>query len=1391
MRDWVHFTGLWILIHCLKSVITDCVWNEQVDVPTVECRLRILDFRKNSSDVPGVKQVQHLNVACSDVFFFESQLRSDHFGNLPHLKDLSIRYCKIRQLPPRSFVGLARLKQLSINTFNADWTSLVLEPDYESFVGLDLLESLDLNDNNIHRLPPGLFCPLANLKVLNMSQNTLMDSEHLGLSLREKVSCQIPLEVLVLSRNELKTISPGSLATLKRLKRLDLSFNNLGVLVDSTFKDLRNLQVLDLSHNRLVALPPKIFAPTTNLREIHLANNTIGTINLDAFHNLTQLQVLNLSGNSLDENWIKPGIFLGLVHLVLLDLSSNHISKIDAQLFSDLSVLQVLNLAHNNIHTIASNAFFNQVNLHILVMSHNELEALHHQTLSGLSVLDSLALDHNKLHSVHEIALKNCTSLKTITVRSNFLTQVPKAFHHLTSLESIDLSSNVIGVLKRESLQSLPNLITLKIARNELSRIGDGAFMEAPNLRNLDLSGNRFQKFEQNTFKDLKNMSALNLAENQLEDFNGLLQTQATLKWLNISNNRLAWFDYAFVPPSVEVLDIRRNQIDYLGNYYNLMSNFAIKYLDASHNKIFGIEPTSILPNMEHVLLHDNLIAKVAPNTFVGKNYLSQVHLERNEITTLSMASMMISPVKNIPMFYVAQNPLVCNCHLQWFKNINTRINQFPQVMDMDRIECSVMNHTGVVEKRYLSQVNDNGFLCQYETHCLPQCMCCDFFACDCQMKCPTGCSCFHDQTWSANIIQCSNKSHSQLPSVIPMDTTELYLDGNNLTELKNGFLLGRSRLKKLSLKGSAVSTVSNQSFIGLHDLQVLDLSENQLKNLYGYEFNDLSSLRELYLQRNQLVSIVSDVFKALKYLTVLRLDGNLLISFPIWELSSNPNLNHLTLANNWWQCDCDFVRKFRMFIDGNFDIIPDAKDITCTSSETSMAQLNECSGILGGNGFQFEESKNSSVHALIIGLSILVVFITLTLIALWKLREHCLVWLHAHHGIRISARKEVDSSEELNDTLFDALIIHSVKDEKHVFDELVKQLEPTYRALAGGAELDTSGAWTYTSLDGNNDSGVSTTTLLNSKSSSLTRGMDLNYGLANGSPFPAPPMRKQPHQCSTHYLAGAPSSPRLQTPATRSCGTNVVHQRSSSAIVNRLPSVHHERSKSNALPSYFQGEFPTNTPPTPPPKTKNRNSMYSLQQAPSSSFLRQLVSQSTNPELIHQLPQVLKQMDNYSPAQEVGSSLAMIPFRASPIGGNAQPVKPHHHGRSTSMLDPSAVYEHRQAPNRTPNIYAKHSRSSSTLSPMQAKARQINQRSSSGNVAGVTRTASMLLPMNPQFRQAGALPSQYNSPYDVERSPKPKVLRHHKSTTNLSARESSHHRHYRSSSTPYEGFVL
>ena len=88
---------------------------------------------------------------------------------------------------------------------------------------------------------------------------------------------------------------------------------------------------------------------------------------------------------------------------------------------------------------------------------------------------------------------------------------------------------------------------------------------------------------------------------------------------------------------------------------------------------------------------------------------------------------------------------------------------EFPSVKDWHQLQCT-LNNRGPLQNASiaLSQVRPSEFLCSYETHCFALCMCCDFFACDCRMKCSEGCDCFHDQTWSSNIIECGRRGHAR-----------------------------------------------------------------------------------------------------------------------------------------------------------------------------------------------------------------------------------------------------------------------------------------------------------------------------------------------------------------------------------------------------------------------------------------------------------------------------------------------------------------------------------------------------------------------------------------------------------------------------------------------------
>ena len=95
------------------------------------------------------------------------------------------------------------------------------------------------------------------------------------------------------------------------------------------------------------------------------------------------------------------------------------------------------------------------------------------------------------------------------------------------------------------------------------------------------------------------------------------------------------------------MLDIHRNNIDSLGNYYALRDNYNLKVVDASVNAISSLHVLSILPSVVEINLSNNTISRIAPNTFMSKKHLSKVHLERNRLETLDMASLMVSLGRN------------------------------------------------------------------------------------------------------------------------------------------------------------------------------------------------------------------------------------------------------------------------------------------------------------------------------------------------------------------------------------------------------------------------------------------------------------------------------------------------------------------------------------------------------------------------------------------------------------------------------------------------------------------------------------------------------------------------------------------------------------------------
>ncbi|NXJ93714.1 LRC32 protein, partial [Corythaixoides concolor] len=392
------------------------------------------------------------------------------------------------------------------------------------------------------------------------------------------------LEYLDLCFNQLEAMSDTTLAQLPQLRSLLVGSNHLDRNYHANgqaFHLLRNLEVLDLSANNL---------------ESHMAGWYIS--------NLTRLRTLDLSGNKMTR--LVAGVFWSTPRLRELDLSDNYIMEIEEGAFEALEELEVVNLALNSLHCISG---FSLAQLRVLNLSHNALELFVSEEGAEPYRLRVLDLSHNRLLSFPEL---------------------PKA-HYLTHL---NLSNNLIASLLPGSHRPEFALRYKDMVRfNGTSRTA----ADLTHVADLDLSNNRLQLFPFSFFHSLGSLRSLSLARNCLQDVAGEPLASGTEP-----------SDLSPAPParaalSVRSLDLHSNAIRALPRWF-FDSLPQLEAIDLGSNGLQPCEsqrggnsgreshvlapggtctPFYNLPHLKHLSLCKNNITRLQPYAFSQTSLLS------------------------------------------------------------------------------------------------------------------------------------------------------------------------------------------------------------------------------------------------------------------------------------------------------------------------------------------------------------------------------------------------------------------------------------------------------------------------------------------------------------------------------------------------------------------------------------------------------------------------------------------------------------------------------------------------------------------------------------------------------------------------------------------------
>lgn len=541
--------------------------------------------------------------------------------------------------------------------------------------------------------------------------------------------------------------------------------------------------------------------------------------------------------------------------------------------------------------------------------------------------------------------------LQWLDLHSNKIDKLNNYYYTASAQQQFSASNDILNQQQGSSLpqrwESTLRLTTLDASYNLIRELDNTSLPES--LETVQLNNNHIKTIASLTFSTKSNLTRINLSHNQL--------TTMPFDALKLNNNR----------DIVQPAQLQQQQ----------------KFVDV----YLANNPFVCNCNMgwfSHLLL-------ASANPFPG-NALAAVAGSARDQTFVNIHAQMTS--RQLPRVADAQ---LVNCHLPFGRQTTYTADphQWSPMMAANQLALQHNHHPHSHDQPLIlrqMELLQSVHLCPYKHHCFALCYCCDFDACDCEMSCPENCSCYYDQKWNTNIVDCSannqingnsqqrftqmmtgassNNHHynhhhhhrpssqqqtigsvsggvpqlvkfMNIPEKIPMDVTDLFLDGLELIHLRGNALIGRKNLKTLYLNNSQLYSIENKALATQKALKVLQLNSNFLTELHGFEFEQQGELRELYLANNRLRSIANSTFTPLKSLQILHLQNNQLYHFNFWSnIPSGHKMVSLNLGQNPWSCQCSHIEPMLGWLQANIKYIYDRKSVSCQYDRTTTLHL-------------------------------------------------------------------------------------------------------------------------------------------------------------------------------------------------------------------------------------------------------------------------------------------------------------------------------------------------------------------------------------------------------------------------------------------------------------------
>ncbi|CAD7085443.1 unnamed protein product [Hermetia illucens] len=556
-------------------------------------------------------------------YLYLSSNHINHLSNLPDmngsLRVLSLSGNNFSSIP---IEGLRNFTELTYLNMGYNKISEILD---DTFVGWgSQLQTILLRNNKITQLSNGIFNGLDSIKEISLSFN---DIHYVSNNAFENVSRT--LKILELSFGIYRDDFPkDALNPLTELVWLGLDNNNLKIVNEHSLATMRELSYINLSFNRITNLPRNLFSAEihNHLMEVVLSFNLISRIHSNTFHGLLELQHINLASNSI--RTLEKNSFTKLPYLTFIDLSNNNLKNISDAAFQYLPNLAKVDMSENFLCTLS-------------------LRMFNHVSNSTFPLL--LNVSHNRI-SLFDDDLTSYLYIHHLDASFNLLTNSLSFSNLGNTLRILDLKSNSFSVLGNHAFGDLEFLETLNLSNNNITSLRRRSFQGLTHLQELDISFNKLQQLQVEQFSNLKKLRVLNLRNNKIRAFPREVFLNTRLEFLDISNNFLAvWPVSAFSDVGFTLRNIQfsSNNIEYLDSSMFINSQFLTD-LNLSKNKI------TVLPDNTFVFLNNLTNLDLSYNPLVSTN-LRQVFLHTLRLRKLSLQGLGLFNLPRLDLQFLSE----------------------------------------------------------------------------------------------------------------------------------------------------------------------------------------------------------------------------------------------------------------------------------------------------------------------------------------------------------------------------------------------------------------------------------------------------------------------------------------------------------------------------------------------------------------------------------------------------------------------------------------------------------------------------------------------------------------------------------------------------------------